>query len=115
MFANVVQQMLLYAHEDKIVLLPALPADWHYVEFRDLVCDNGVVVALKYDGAKGVFKLNLLSKKANSIHLYLPSFVKKLTKCTIEEKPKGNDFVLDLPSGKAVELTYKVPTIKPSK
>lgn len=115
MFANVVQQMLLYAHEDKIVLLPALPADWHYVEFRDLVCDNGVVVALKYDGAKGVFKLNLLSKKANSVHLYLPSFVKKLTKCTIEEKPKGNDFVLDLPSGKAVELTYKVPTIKPSK
>lgn len=115
MFANVVQQMLLYAHEEKIVLLPALPAEWHYVEFRDLVCDNGVVVGLKYDAAKGVFKINLLSKKANSVHIYLPSFVKKLTKCTMEEKPKGNDFVLDLPSGKAVELTYKVPTIKPSK
>ena len=115
MFANVVQQMLLYAQGDNIVLLPALPNDWNYVEFRDLVCDNGVVVALKYDGAKGVFKFSLLSKKGVTVNLYLPKFAKKLTKCTLDDKPKGNQFSVTLPVNKAVEFTYKVPIVKETK
>lgn len=115
MFANVVQQMLLYAHGDNIVLLPALPNDWNYVEFRDLVCDNGVVVALKYDGAKGVFKVSLQSKRAITVNIYLPKFAKKLTKCTLEDKPKGNEFTVALSNGNAVELTYKVPVTKATK
>ena len=111
-FANAVQQMLLYCCGNYVNVFPAVPSDWHYVEFRDMACDNGVTVSAIKDDYKGQFKVCVSGKKDFVVKLQLPAFVRKPVKCNIDEKPEGNCFELKLRGSKAVELTYKIPQIK---
>lgn len=111
-FANAVQQMLLYCCGNYVNVFPAVPSDWHYVEFRDMACDNGVTVSAIRDDYKGQFKVCVSGKKDFVVKLQLPAFVRKPVKCNIDEKPEGNCFELKLQGSKAVELTYKIPQIK---
>ncbi len=106
-FANVIQQMLMYANDKDIVIFPALPADWTNVEFEDFVTPCGVFVSVNLDGEKGVLVVRLESKKEANIRLHLPHNVKKLLKTNLSVKPEGKQFDVAVPSGKTVELQYK--------
>ncbi len=113
-FANAVQQMLLYSHNGFVKVLPAVPDGW-YVEYNDFVCDNGVSVSVKRNPAKGTFRVSLFARKEANITLSLPDNCRKLTKCSLSDKPQGTEFRLTLPAGKAVELVYKIPVDKQAK
>lgn len=106
-FANVIQQMLMYANDKDIVIFPALPADWTNVEFEDFVTPCGVFVSVNLDGEKGVLVVRLESKKEANIRLHLPHNVKKLLKTNLSVKPEGKQFDVTVPSNKTVELQYK--------
>lgn len=105
-FANDVQQMLLYSHDDVIAVFPALPDDWKRISFVDMVAENGVVVSASLD-AKGIFKVKLSAKRETAVNLFLPSFAKKLVKASGDVTPDGTNFDLIVPANKSVELTYK--------
>lgn len=107
LFAHVVQQMLMYSHNDVLSIFPALPKAWGNAEFRGFVAENGAEVSAWYDADKKSLKIQLDSKKELSVKLYLPDFVKKLTKTNLPNKIEGNNFTLTVPAGKTVELLYK--------
>ena len=109
-FTHVVQQMLMYSHADVIRIFPALPDSWTNVKFSGFVAENNVVVYASQDYEKGKFTVKLESKKDVRIHLYLPSYIKKLLKSPFakKERPSGKDFELTIPANKAIMLQYKL-------
>ncbi|MDE7454854.1 MAG: glycoside hydrolase family 95 protein, partial [Clostridia bacterium] len=48
-FANAVQQMLMYSNDDNIVIFPALPAEWTTLSFEDFLATNGAHVFANLD------------------------------------------------------------------
>lgn len=106
-FANDVQQMLMYSHKNVLKIFPALPSDWTSVRFENFVAENGVYVKAQLDAAKGVFNLHLESKKEVKVDLYLPDNVKKLLKTNMPVKPDGKHFAVTVPANKSVEFQYK--------
>ncbi len=106
-FANVIQQMLLYSHKDVISVFPALPKEWTNVTYEDFVAENGVFVSATLDGDKGTLIVRLESKKEASVHLYLPVGAKKLLKTNLSAKPDGKNFKITVPANKTIELQYK--------
>ena len=109
-FTHVVQQMLMYSHEDTIRIFPAIPESWGNVKFSQFVAENSVVVHASQDFDKGKFTVKLESKKEAQIHLYVPDYVKKLVKSPFakNEKPSGKNFWLTIPANKAVFLQFKL-------
>lgn len=106
-FANDVQQMLLYSCKNVIKIFPALPSDWKNVQFSGLLAENGVAVSVKVDETKNTLFIKLESKKQTEVALVLPDGVKKLLKTNLQEKPEGKRFTCTVAAGKAVELQYK--------
>lgn len=106
-FANDVQQMLLYSCKNVIKIFPALPSDWKNVQFSGLLAENGVAVSVKVDESKNTLSIKLESKKQTEVDLVLPDGVKKLLKTNLQEKPEGKRFTCTIAAGKAVELQYK--------
>ncbi len=106
-FANDVQQMLLYSCKNVIKIFPALPSDWSNVQFSGLLAENGVAVSVKVDENKNTLFIKLESKKQTEVDLVLPEGVKKLLKTNLQEKPEGKRFTCTIAAGKAVELQYK--------
>lgn len=106
-FANDVQQMLLYSCKNVIKIFPALPSDWKNVQFSGLLAENGVAVSVKVDESKNTLSIKLESKKQTEVDLVLPEGVKKLLKTNLQEKPEGKRFTCTIAAGKAVELQYK--------
>lgn len=106
-FANDVQQMLLYSCKNVIKIFPALPSDWSNVQFSGLLAENGVAVSVKVDENKNTLFIKLESKKQTEVDLVLPDGVKKLLKTNLQEKPEGKRFTCTIAAGKAVELQYK--------
>lgn len=106
-FANDVQQMLLYSCKNVIKIFPALPSDWKNVQFSGLLAENGVAVSVKVDESKNTLFVKLESKKQTEVDLVLPEGVKKLLKTNLQEKPEGKRFTCTIAAGKAVELQYK--------
>lgn len=107
-FANDVQQMLMYSHGNVIKVFPALPSDWTNVKFDGMLAENGVAVAATLDGDKGTFAVKLEAKKDTPVTLLLPDSVKKLVKTNLTEKPAGKKIEFTAPAGKTVELQYKI-------
>ena len=107
-FANDVQQMLMYSHDDVIKIFPALPSDWTNVSFYGMLAENGVAVAATLDADKGTFAVKLEAKKETALKLLLPDSVKKLVKTNLPEKPTGKSLSLTVPAGKSVELQYRI-------
>lgn len=107
-FANVIQQMLMYSKGNDLVLLPALPSEWKMVSFQDFVAENGAQVSLNLDGEKGVLVIRMESKKETVVNLVLPEGAKKLLKTNLAQKPEGKQqFSVTLPANKTIELQYK--------
>lgn len=106
-FANDVQQMLLYSHKNVIKIFPALPSDWKQVEFCGLLAENGVAVSVKLDDTKATVTIKLESKKDATVDLVLPEGTRKLLKTNLAEKPTEKRFDVTIPAGKCVELQYK--------
>lgn len=106
-FANVVQQMLMYSHGDVIKIFPALPSDWTNVSFEDFAAENGVFVSATLDRDKGTLIVRMESKKETKLKLYLPDGAKKLLKTNLPSKPEGKSFSVTLPANKTIELQYK--------
>ncbi len=106
-FANDVQQMLLYSCKNVIKIFPALPSDWKNAQFSGLLAENGVAVSVKVDESKNTLSIKLESKKQTEVDLVLPDGVKKLLKTNLQEKPEGKRFTCTIAAGKAVELQYK--------
>ena len=106
-FANDVQQMLMYSHKNVLKIFPALPSDWTNVKFENLIAENGVIVRAQLDAVKGTFNLHLESKKEVNVDLYLPDNAKKLIKTNMPVKPEGKHFTVTIPAGKAVDFQYK--------
>ena len=107
-FANDVQQMLMYSHGEVVKLFPALPSDWKYVKFDGMLAENGVVVSASLDADKGLFSVKLEAKNATPVKLMLPDSIKKLVKTNLPEKPVGKVVDCTVPAGKSVELQYKI-------
>lgn len=106
-FANVVQQMLMYSQNDDIVIFPALPTDWSTVSFEDFVAENGAWVSANLDGEKGTFTVKIESKKEVTFTLHLPQGAKKLLKTNLSNKPTAQTFSVTVPANKTIELQYK--------
>lgn len=106
-FANDVQQMLLYSKKNVVKIFPALPSDWKQVEFSGLLTENGVAVSVKADATKCTLKIRLESKKEAIVDLVLPDGTKKLLKTNLLQKPDKKRFEVTVPAGKCVELQYK--------
>lgn len=106
-FANAVQQMLLYSHKDVISVFPALPKEWTNVYFEDFVAENGVYISASLDADKNILVVKLESKKETTVNLYLPVGAKKLLKTNLSVKPDGRNFKVTLPANKTIELQYK--------
>lgn len=107
-FANAVQQMLMYSKGNDLVLLPALPTEWKTVSFEDFLAENGVSVSLNLDGEKGLLVIRMESKKETAVNLTLPEGAKKLLKTNLAQKPDGKQqFKVTLPANKTIELQYK--------
>lgn len=107
-FANVVQQMLMYSSGDVIRILPALPSEWTNVSFSDFAAENGVNVSCSLDGDKNLLIIRLDSKKEAKVKLRLPEHAKKLLKTNLSNKPDGKTaFDLTVPANKTIELQYK--------
>ncbi|MCM1194936.1 MAG: glycoside hydrolase family 95 protein [Firmicutes bacterium] len=106
-FANVVQQMLMYSRGDAIKIFPALPAEWTNVSFDGFIAENGAEAFASLDGEKGLLTVRLSSKKETKITLYLPDNVKKLLKTNLSVKPEGKVAKITLPANKTIELQYK--------
>ena len=106
-FAHAVQQMLMYSHGDTVSIFPALPEAWGSASFEGFLAENGVVASASFDADKKLLRVSLECKKETTVRLYLPDFVKKLTKSTLPFKPQGNGFELTVPAGKKAELQYK--------
>lgn len=107
-FANAVQQMLMYSRGNVIRILPALPVEWTNVSFSDFVAENGVNVSVTLDGDKGLLVIRLESKKEAKVTLRLPVNAKKLLKTNLSNKPEGKtSFDLTVPANKTIELQYK--------
>ena len=106
-FANVIQQMLMYSVNNDICILPALPKEWTTVAFDDFLAQNGVLVSVNLDGEKGVLVVKLESKKEAAVTLHLPENAKKLLKTNLSVKPEGKVFNVTIPANKSVELQYK--------
>ena len=109
-FSHVVQQMLMYSHANTIRIFPALPDHWTNVKFGGFVAENNVVVYASQDFDKGKFTVKLESKKDIRIHLYLPSYIRKLIKSSFskKERPQGKDFEITIPANKSIMLQYKL-------
>lgn len=114
-FANAVQQMLLYSRDNYVNVMPSVPREWNYVEFEDFACDNGVTISAVKDATKGVFKVSLCAKRDTTITLALPNFLRKIVKYGTDVKPQGNCFEVKLTGGKTCEFVYKIAQVKPDK
>lgn len=106
-FANVVQQMLMYSKNNDIVIFPALPKDWKTVSFDGFLAENGVFVSASLDGDKGLMIVRLESKKEAAVTLHLPENAKKLLKTNLSVKSTGKEFDITVPANKTIELQYK--------
>ena len=106
-FANVIQQMLLYSRKDVISVFPALPKEWTNVSFEDFIAENGVTVSASIDSDKGVLVVRLTSKKEANVDLHLPVGAKKLLKTNMSVKPDGRNFKVSIPANKTIEIQYK--------
>ncbi len=106
-FAHAVQQMLMYSCGNTLSVFPALPEAWGSASFDGFLTENGVEAAAFFDSYKKTLRVTLECKKDTDIHIYLPDFIKKLTKSSLPFKPQGNNFELTVPAGKKVELLYK--------
>ena len=106
-FANVIQQMLMYSKGNDLVLLPALPSEWKMVSFEDFIAENGVTVSASIDSDKGVLVVRLTSKKEANVDLHLPVGAKKLLKTNMSVKPDGRNFKVSIPANKTIEIQYK--------
>lgn len=106
-FANVVQQMLMYSRGDIIKIFPAIPSSWKNIRFDGFLAENGTLVTAFVDAEKETLTVRLESKKANNVTLYLPDNVKKLLKTNLSNKPDGKKISLTVPANKTIELQYK--------
>lgn len=106
-FANVVQQMLMYSRGDVIKIFPAMPSTWTDVRFDGFLAENGAFVSVNLDGTKGVLTVKLESKKTVNVTLHLPDNAKKLLKTNLTVKPEGKKFSCTVPANKSVEVQYK--------
>lgn len=107
-FANVIQQMLMYSKGNDVVIFPALPSEWKTLSFKEFLAENGALVSVNLDGEKGVLVIRLESKKETTINLTLPAEAKKLLKTNLQQKPDGKQqFKFTLPANKTVEFQYK--------
>ncbi len=107
-FANAVQQMLLYSHEDIVALFPALPEQWSDVAFEGMLTESGVTVSARLDPGKKSLTVKLDSKRDTYIRLYLPTFAGRLIKNSLGGKADNRPLGLTVPAGKTVELVYKI-------
>lgn len=78
MVSNAIQQMLMYSNGNKISVLHSIPNNWDNINVSNMLTDNGTVVAISHNNAKGVLTIKLLSKKNTTVDLFLPTTVKKL-------------------------------------
>ena len=106
-FANDIQQMLMYSHGNTVKIFPALPDDWTNVSFEGFLCENGAVVSASLDSDKGVVNIEIQAKKETEIDLYLPDNAKKLIKTNLADKPQDKNFTVTVGANKTVQLQYK--------
>lgn len=106
-FANDLQQMLMYSCDDIVKIFPALPKEWKTVRFSNFVTQNGVLVSCDYNQTKGFLKISLETKRERPLILHLPDNVKRLVSCNLQPAPKGKIIEIQLQSNKKIELVYK--------
>ncbi len=110
-FANAVQEMILYSHNNVAYILPALPLEWN-INVEGLLCDNGVSTNITVNNYKGTLTVELYSKKATTMDIYFPFAAKKLLKSNVRQEAEPFGAMkyyknLQMDAGKTYSFVWK--------